>query len=335
VQQVDDALQKVFSAQAVTRDVLIEFLTRTREEDVYVENYTTEAALVPFFYDTMIFASSMTVLSQASSVNKTKKMSSATADCWRGVRVETERFYKENIWIPDDVRELAVTLAKLVEVVIHQAFDLGDTLDEAAVQDLIVPLEQIFVAAVFQREFEFGTDLKEARNSPHLILQVGDTVMNGHADACQLIKIPVSDNLVDAVVKVEELKAPKVVKPPPAQFSDSYKPATASASDPAPLNGAHISQCFAEMASIIGRQTVGRPFKLSEIEQSPVRLWGQVTNGVVGVTVRWLGPDKTAVMVNGEHIQVRCPVGFGSAADSCHYEYCAHLSRHIAHYLVS
>jgi hypothetical protein len=335
VQQVDDALQKVFSAQAVTRDVLIEFLTRTREEDVHVENYTTEAALVPFFYDTMIFASSMTVLSQASSVNKTKKMSSATADCWRGVRVETERFYKENICIPDNVRELAVTLAKLVEVVIHQAFDLGDTLDEAAVQDLIVPLEQIFVAAVFQREFEFGTDLKEARNSPHLILQVGDTVMNGHADACQLIKIPVSDNLVDTVVKVEELKAPKVVKPPPAQFSDSYKPVTASASDPAPLNGAHISQCFAEMASIIGRQTVGRPFKLSEIEQSPVRLWGQVTNGVVGVTVRWLGPDKTAVMVNGEHIQVRCPVGFGGAADSCHYEYCAHLSRHIAHYLVS
>lgn len=294
-------IEGFFKRQLVTKSLLIFYILQAHHTD-QGELYATDStlSLVPFHYKHNILSGPLQALAGARDAKKTSPMSSAKSTIWR--RVDDTEGLREGFDVPSDsnVEALCDKLDELVKVAIMQAYNLADTLSESDIQSLVMPLEEILL-------FAFGdVDIKhhDARSSPSLVLQLGEIFLNGHADRCTVMQFKWKDTPIDVVVKVGEYKAPKAPANVPAQERLVEKYTLPSAAQPAPLNGAHIAQCFAEMAAVVGRHTIGRPFKMSEIENSPVRTWGQVTNGVVGIVIRWLGPDLVSPPVDGEHKQV-------------------------------
>jgi hypothetical protein len=301
----ESTLDSFFKRRHVTKPLLISYILQAHHTSEDGEWYATKStlSLVPFHYKHNILSGPLKALTDARDAKKTSPMSSAKSTMWRfGDATEGLREGVE-VALDSNVEALCDQLDEVVKVAIEQAYNLAETLSESDIQNLVMPLEQILLFAFDDEDIK----LHDARSSPSLVLQLGGNFLNGHADGCTVMQFQWNDRPMDVVVKVGEYKAPKAPASVPAEegddaLADSYTPP--SAAQPAPLNGAHIAQCFAEMAAVVGRHTIGRPFKMSEIEKSPVRTWGQVTNGFVGIVIRWLGPDPVCPPVDGEHKQV-------------------------------
>jgi hypothetical protein len=317
---------------ALTRPLLVDYvyplLESARQADRTGANIKSERVLVPFHRNAPIFKTSWDAVKKAV---KPKKMSSTTGDIWTSMG-EGEKLYVDSVHFPPHVGELCDVMDEFMKTYVHQGYNLGITLDEDAIQRPHMFLERLLTLAAFsEAEFENGELLTDASNTilskgeahvdaaraakpstartgrPATFFNAKKKISKVEGAACAEPEHDVDSKLevtkYDALVKVEEIKAPKepdsALSSPPGVFSG---PRLVHAKDPAPLSKAHITQCLCEMEAIMGRQTYGRPIKLSEIQNSPYlnRLWGQVHNGIVGVTIRYLGPDRNVKTERGD-----------------------------------
>eukprot|EP00035_Acanthoeca_spectabilis_P012462 m.222399 g.222399 ORF g.222399 m.222399 type:complete len:771 (-) comp15623_c0_seq5:2465-4777(-) len=263
-------------------------------------------AHVSFFLDVALVQEADAVLKDSQSTPK-QMSSSLGKDIWRFVEGEDE-FFRTKTDIPVNVQHLCDLLDNIAVTMVCQAFNLGLTLDEADVQDMTVALEELLTITTFFNELVQGGKIVDARRVPHLVLKVGQVVMNGHADFMQAICFTTTNGKkFDAITKVAECKAPKKESRGDVELPSegNYTPFQLVAADPAPLNKSHLSQCVAEVLATVARSTCRRRCELLHVEKSPVRMYGEVTNGLCAVFLRWAGPDPLhEINPQGEHLQI-------------------------------